>query len=91
MPRLPPVLAGNATIDQANSDGSTPLLLACANGHGDCTQLLLTANAVVQASSNSSTSLTSASIECHGETPLTAACYEGHNECARLLLAADAA
>ena len=37
----------------ADSDGVTPLIVACYRGHDNCTQLLLAANAAIdQADSN---------------------------------------
>jgi len=73
------LLAAHAAVDQADSDGATPLHAACIKGHGDCVQLLLSAHAIVdQAASD-------------GATPLYVACITGHGDCVQLLLAAHAA
>ena len=41
------LLAAHAAINQADSNRATPLLVACATGHGDCVQLLLAAPAAI--------------------------------------------
>ena len=78
---LQQLLASNAAVDWAITDGSTPLHEACVNGHGDCARLLLAANATVdQVNSDGDTALilsTCADDDCGGE-------------CAQLLLAANA-
>ncbi|KOO26889.1 ankyrin unc44 [Chrysochromulina tobinii] len=73
------LLAARAAVDQADSDGATPLYAACYKGHGDCVQLLLAAHAAVDQASS------------YGVTPLYAACDKGHGDSVRLLLATHAA
>ena len=52
------LLAAHAVVDQADSDGRTPLIYACIKGRGDCAQLLLAAHAAVdQATSDGRTPL----------------------------------
>ena len=73
------LLAAHAAVDQADSNGATPLIAACIKGHGDCVQLLLAAHAAVD----------QANVD--RETPLYAACDKGHSVCAQLLLFSHAA
>ena len=70
---------GQATVDEPDSNGWTPLLTACVNGDSSCVQLLLIAHAALDRPTN------------EGRTPLHAACNEGHSDCVKLLLAARAA
>ena len=73
------LLAAKAAVDQADTDGTTPLSIACQQGHAECARLLLAANAAVD------------QAETDGTTPLFIACQQGRGECAQLLLAANAA
>ena len=68
------LVSAGASVDQARNDGSTPLYIACAQGHPEVAQLLVTASASVdQASSD-------------GRTPLMTAAHKGRSAILRHLL-----
>ena len=80
--RVQLVLGANAAVDQVDSEGDTPLITACNEGHGECVQLLIAAHATLDKANVNSA------------TPLLLACSngpsrnDGHIECTRQLLAA---
>jgi len=63
-----------AEVDQANEEGITALLFACAGGHVEAARLLLDKGADVHRRAGS------------GHTCLNVACYCGHVEVVQLLL-----
>lgn len=72
------LLKANASVEQMDGHGRTPLYHACRQGHTDCAALLIGACA----------SINQRTLK--GNTPLLAACHHGHLECARILLCAHA-
>ena len=72
------LLASGADANQAQYDGSTPLIMACQHGHSDCVQQLLASSADVNQAQHD------------GRTPLFTACMNGHSDCVQQLLASGA-
>ena len=71
------LLAANANVDQANSNGTKPLHIATAKGHAEVVTTLLAASANINQADNG------------GATPLSLACRLGHTEVVTKLLAAS--
>ena len=72
------MLAAGAPVDQANSNGATPLWVACQGGFAACAEHLLAAGARVDAPMR------------NGGTPLLVATFANQVECVRVLLRAGA-
>lgn len=72
------LLAAGAPVDQANSNGATPLWVACQGGFAACAEHLLAAGARVDAPTQG------------GGTALLAAIAGNQVECVRVLLRAGA-
>ena len=68
-------LDAGAPIDCVNTDGNTPLLVSCRNGHVEVATLLLDRGSTAIDEKNGG-----------GDTPLLYACHNGHLEIATLLL-----
>jgi hypothetical protein len=67
-------------VNKANAvDGTTPLFMACQNGHTEVVGLLLACDGIEVNKAKTTT----------GATPLYMACQEGHTEVVGLLLACD--
>ena len=49
------LIAANATIDQAASNGCTPLSAACCHGYSNCVKLLIAANATIDHAASNGT------------------------------------
>ena len=68
------LLDNGASVNQADLDGYTALMVACQNGHRSWTQLLISRGAVVDQADN------------QGMTALMVACIRGHVSVIRFML-----
>ena len=78
LPTLTHLLATGRDVNAIGENGNSALAFACANGHADCTSLLISKRASVDQPSNL------------GNTPLHAACWADSPKCIRILLDAGA-
>ena len=78
LPKLTTLIAQRGDVNITGENGNSALAFACANGHADCTSLLLRHGAQV----NQRSSL--------GNAPLHAACWADSSKCLRQLLDAKA-
>ena len=78
LPTLTHLLATGGDVNAIGENGNSALAFACANGHADCTSLLISKRASVDQPSNL------------GNTPLHAACWADSPKCIRILLDAGA-
>ena len=75
---LTQLIATGGDVNATGESGNSALAFACANGHADCTSLLISNNAKVDQPS------------LMGNTPLHAACWADSPKCMRILLDAKA-